>query len=73
MSKSAKIGVLLGAIIGVCAGVFIIDLLQAIEVLIHPLRVAGGRQWDGAGVMLSLAVIGGIVGGVLGARSKDGK
>lgn len=73
MNKSAKIGVLLGAIIGVCAGVFIIDLLQAIEVLIRPLRVPGGRHWDGAGVMLSLAIIGGMVGGIVGSRFKDGK
>ena len=73
MNKSAKIGVLLGAIIGVCAGVFIIDLLDGIEVLIHRGRVVRGRQWDGTGVMISLAVIGGIVGGVVGSRFKDGK
>lgn len=71
MNKAAKIGVLLGAIIGVCAGMFIMYLLDAIEVLIHPIRVAGGQHWDGTGIMISLAVIGGIVGGVVGSRFKD--
>ena len=65
MNKAAKIGVVLGVIIAICITI-IVGTLQDWEF---------GEMYDLSAwkIMFCLAVIGGIVGGVIGSRFKDGK
>ena len=63
-----KIGTLLGAIIGVCVGVIVCGLL------VHGDSISTLSRHDRTfEIMVCFTIIGGIVGGVVGARFKDGK
>ena len=62
-----KKGAFLGAIVGVCAGIFIINLLGAIDEVRNQYDRSDFYNEDEAWTStISLAVIGGIVGGGVG-------
>ena len=65
MNRPAKLGVVLGVIIAVCV-TLIVGTLEDWEF---------GETYDLSAwkIMFCLAIIGGIVGGVVGSRFKDGK
>ena len=63
-----KIGTLLGAIIGVCVGEIVCG------VLVHGDSISTLSRHDQTfEIMVCFTIIGGIVGGVVGARFKDSK
>lgn len=73
--KGIIIGVALGVIVGVCVGVVIANFQGwgYSDYYSHKLRMwvtDDTRAWTST---ISLAIIGGIVGGVVGARFKGGK
>ncbi|MDE0298531.1 MAG: hypothetical protein OXN17_07865 [Candidatus Poribacteria bacterium] len=74
MNRLAKIGVLLGAIVGVCAGVLVANFqgwyTDYYSYEFGHWVTEDVKAWTST---ICLAIIGGIIGGVLGARRKDGK